>query len=42
MNISGSLLANYWRRKPVDDESKEERSAPAKTEMAIVEDAQQL
>jgi BASS family bile acid:Na+ symporter len=22
MNISGSILANYWRRKPVDDESK--------------------
>jgi bile acid:Na+ symporter, BASS family len=21
MNISGSILANYWRRKPVDDES---------------------
>ena len=20
MNISGSILANYWRRKPVDDE----------------------
>jgi bile acid:Na+ symporter, BASS family len=22
MNISGSILANYWRRKPVDDEGK--------------------
>jgi len=24
MNISGSLLANYWRRKPVDEPSKDE------------------
>jgi bile acid:Na+ symporter, BASS family len=24
MNISGSILANYWRRKPVDDEEKKE------------------
>ncbi len=23
MNISGSLLANYWRRRPVDDEKKD-------------------
>ena len=23
MNISGSILANYWRRRPVDDEKKE-------------------
>ena len=25
MNISGSILANYWRRKPVDDQIKKEK-----------------
>jgi BASS family bile acid:Na+ symporter len=24
MNISGSILANYWRRRPVDDKAKKE------------------
>jgi hypothetical protein len=25
MNISGSILANYWRRKPIDETKKEKK-----------------
>jgi bile acid:Na+ symporter, BASS family len=31
MNISGSLLANYWRRRPVKDEEKDSTEAEAET-----------
>ena len=37
MNISGSLLANYWRRRPVKDDKQSIDNEEAKTKMLNVE-----
>lgn len=37
MNISGSLLANYWRRRPVQDEQENLKQEEAKTKLVNVE-----